>query len=129
MRPRCSLVTSLRLRTVWCSSLSIRSATATNSRPAAVISTRRVLRANSVTPSTRSTRLMVRVSAGCDVFEIRRGCHEAAVFGQRHDRQQLAGADVRDVGWMHARMAADLFASRNCIAIGRCRLLELSKPW
>ena len=68
IRPRCSLVTSLRLRTVCFRSFSIRSATATNSRPAAVISTRRVLRANSVTPSTRSTRLMVRVSAGWEVF-------------------------------------------------------------
>jgi hypothetical protein len=45
-----------------------RSAAVTSSRPAAVISTRRVLRKKSVTPSTRSSRFTVRVSAGCEVF-------------------------------------------------------------
>jgi hypothetical protein len=50
-------------------SFSTRSATATNSRPAAVSCTRRIVRSKRLTPSTPSIRLMVRVKAGCDVFK------------------------------------------------------------
>ena len=66
--PRRFLLRSPMLRTVICRSLSTRSETAAISRPSAVISTWRVLRANSVTPRTFSTRLIARVSAGWDVL-------------------------------------------------------------
>src|SRR5262249_20501429 len=56
------------LRTLIRKSFSRRSATATNSFPAEVIATRLVLRSNSRTPRTSSTRMMVRVNAGCEVF-------------------------------------------------------------
>ena len=103
MRPRCSLVTSLRLRTVCFRSFSIRSATATNSRPAAVISTRRVLRANSVTPSTRSTRLMVRVSAGCEVFRYAAAATKLPYSASARTVSSSRARMIGDVGWMHAR--------------------------
>ena len=66
--PRCWSARSRMLRTEMRRSFSTRSATATNSRPAGVSCTRRVVRSNRLTPSTSSIRLMVRVKAGCDVF-------------------------------------------------------------
>jgi hypothetical protein len=48
-------------------SLNMRSAIATNSRPAAVVVTCREVRRNSGTPRVCSSRLMLSVSAGCEI--------------------------------------------------------------
>src|SRR5262245_23640597 len=66
-RPRRSSATSRTLCTVMPRSASMRSATAANSRPAAVTCTRRVVRSNSRTPSSVSSRLTARVSAGWEI--------------------------------------------------------------
>ncbi len=69
-RPRRSCATSRTLCTVMPRSFSMRSATAANSRPAAVIWTRRVLRSNSRTPSCDSSRFSMRVSAGREILRL-----------------------------------------------------------
>ncbi|MNV75707.1 hypothetical protein D3C71_1690180 [compost metagenome] len=70
LRPRCSSEISRMFSNEIRKSARTRLASDTNSRPAAVVSTRRVERWNSSTPTAFSTRCTVRVSAGWEIFNV-----------------------------------------------------------